>query len=227
MPYVVRPMRLEDVDEVGRVERECFTTPWPSQAYRRELRDNRLSRYIVLTWVDGPPRERGEDSRAEETGDDHVSGVRQAVSQILRPFGLASAGTSAGKRRETIVGFAGLWLMLDEAHITTICVAQRLRGRGLGGLLLSHMMDQAIELGARRVTLEVRVSNHVAQSLYRKYGFVDEGVRRRYYSDNNEDALVMWSQPLENPDYRRRLAELKKAVTERVAASELAAQPAS
>lgn len=219
MPYVVRPMRLEDIDEVSQVERECFTTPWPPQAYRREIRDNRLSRYIVLTWVDDQLPDSHEAPRTEEAGDDRLSGVRRAFSQILRPLGLATTGVaSEAQQTETIVGFAGMWLMLDEAHITTICVAERFRGQGFGDVLLSEIMDQAVEIGARRVTLEVRVSNHVAQALYRKYGFTGEGIRRRYYSDNNEDALIMWSQPLDDPAYRRRLAELREAALERLEA---------
>lgn len=218
MPYVVRPMRLEDVDEVSRVERECFTTPWPAQAYRREIRDNRLSRYIVLTWVDeaGAPAP-GEAAHSDEAADDRLSGVRRAFSQILRPLGLTTSGVAEGQA-ETIVGFAGMWLMLDEAHVTTICVAERFRGKGFGEVLLSEVMDEAAEIGARRVTLEVRVTNHVAQSLYRKYGFTGEGIRRRYYSDNNEDALIMWSQSLEDPGYRARLRQLKEAAFRRMEA---------
>lgn len=210
-------MRLDDIDEVSRVETQCFSTPWPPQAYRREIRDNRLSRYIVLTWTDGATEAEVDSRRVDGSGDVLV-GVRRAVSHVLRPLGLASVASQSDARRESVVGFAGMWLMLDEAHITTICVADRFRGQGLGELLLSHIMDHAIRVGARRVTLEVRVSNHVAQALYKKYGFTGEGVRRRYYSDNNEDALIMWSEPLESPSYRARLAELKEAAIRRVPA---------
>jgi len=87
---------------------------------------------------------------------------------------------------------------------------------GLGEVLLAEVMDQAVEVGARRVTLEVRVSNSVAQALYRKYGFTGEGIRRRYYSDNNEDALIMWSKPLDEPEYRRDLSAMKAAAFRRM-----------
>lgn len=219
VPYVVRPMRLEDIDEVGLVEKECFSTPWPSHAYRREIRDNRLSRYAVIIRRDDASVPASFPARAnrERGGEEApLAGVRRAFSQILHPFGRTSPPTEVSFGGE-IVGFVGLWLVLDEGHITTIGVAQRYRGRGLGELLLSHIMTEASELGARRVTLEVRVTNDVAQALYRKYGFTVEGVRRRYYSDNNEDAYIMWSEALTKPEYARRLADLRAGALARVA----------
>lgn len=211
-------MRLEDIEDVGIVEKECFTTPWPAHAYRREVHENRFSRYAVVVWRDDPPVMAAPPAReARERGDDDtpLSGVRRAFTQILRPFGLASPPPRPPSAEE-LLGFVGLWLVLDEGHITTICIAQRYRGKGLGEVLLSYILDAARELGARRVTLEVRVTNDVAQALYRKYGFNVEGVRKRYYSDNNEDAYIMWSDTLTKPDYAQRLAELRAAVLTRV-----------
>lgn len=218
MPYVVRPMRLEDIDDVGFVERECFSTPWPSYAYRREIRDNRLSRYAVIVWRDdsastSPPNPAHYAAHYDDEAP--LSGVRRALSQVLRPFGVASPQPHAPAGEE-LVGFVGLWLVLDEGHITTICIAQRFRGRGLGEVLLSHILGEAQALGARRVTLEVRVTNEVAQALYKKYGFTVEGIRRRYYSDNNEDAYIMWSDALAKPEYAQRLAELRATALARV-----------
>src|SRR5512146_348902 len=109
-------MHLEDVDRVCQVERECFTTPWPPQAYRREIRDNRLSRYIVLARVDESSAESVEVDRTAEEGDGRQSVVRRAFSQLLRPLGLATSSPVAEERREAILGFAGMWLMVDEAH---------------------------------------------------------------------------------------------------------------
>jgi [ribosomal protein S18]-alanine N-acetyltransferase len=110
---------------------------------------------------------------------------------------------------ERIVGFAGMWLMLDEAHVTTIGVKRELRGLGLGEVLFATLLDIATQVGAARSTLEVRVTNSSAQALYRKYGFREEGVRRRYYSDNNEDALIMWSERLSSPEFRERYRRLR------------------
>jgi ribosomal-protein-alanine N-acetyltransferase len=115
-----------------------------------------------------------------------------------------------------IVGYAGFWLIVDEAHICTLGVHPDWRGRGLGGLLLIHLLDRAIERGAAVATLEVRASNVVAQSMYRKHGFAPVGLRRRYYTDNNEDAVIMTSQPLASPSYQQRLASLRAALWRRL-----------
>lgn len=91
-----------------------------------------------------------------------------------------------------ILGYCGAWIVIDEAHVTNVAILPEYRGRKLGEALLSKLMSIAIEMGARSMTLEVRVSNHVAQSLYRKLGFQNGGIRKKYYSDNQEDGLVMW-----------------------------------
>ncbi|WP_064091180.1 ribosomal protein S18-alanine N-acetyltransferase [Rossellomorea aquimaris] len=93
---------------------------------------------------------------------------------------------------QRVVGYCGVWLVVDEAHITNVAVLPSYRGLGLGEDLMRRIMDIAKEVGARVMTLEVRVSNQAAQHLYRKLGFQDGGIRKRYYSDNQEDALVMW-----------------------------------
>ncbi|WP_077429863.1 ribosomal protein S18-alanine N-acetyltransferase [Anoxybacillus kestanbolensis] len=91
-----------------------------------------------------------------------------------------------------IIGYCGMWLVMDEAHITNIAVLPEFRGKKLGEALMKQAMALAREEGTKTMTLEVRVSNIVAQSLYRKLGFLNGGIRKRYYSDNQEDALVMW-----------------------------------
>ncbi|MCH1638712.1 ribosomal protein S18-alanine N-acetyltransferase [Paenibacillus timonensis] len=90
------------------------------------------------------------------------------------------------------IGYAGMWTILDEAHVTNIAVRTAYRGRHLGEKLLRRMMEWAAELGMVRMTLEVRVSNTVARALYEKMGFAPAGVRKGYYSDNHEDAIIMW-----------------------------------
>jgi len=92
-----------------------------------------------------------------------------------------------------ILGYGGMWLIVDEAHVTNIAIRERYQGQGLGKLLLGEMMKTAHWLGAKRMTLEVRVSNEVAQRLYRRFGFEPSGIRPGYYSDNMEDALIMWA----------------------------------
>jgi ribosomal-protein-alanine N-acetyltransferase len=114
-----------------------------------------------------------------------------------------------------------MWLAFDEAHITTIGVDPDQRGRGLGELLLLCMFDEAVARGANWLTLEVRVTNAAAQALYRKYGFTAQGTRKRYYSDNNEDALIMWSPALGEAEFRAEV-ESRRAALERRLGNHLA-----
>ena len=92
----------------------------------------------------------------------------------------------------TLIGYCGVWIIVDEAHITNIALLPKYRGKKLGEALLTMVMETAREKGAKTMTLEVRVTNHIAQSLYRKLGFQNGGIRKNYYTDNQEDALVMW-----------------------------------
>ncbi|MCX6022717.1 MAG: ribosomal protein S18-alanine N-acetyltransferase [Chloroflexi bacterium] len=123
---------------------------------------------------------------------------------------------------DRLLGYTGIWVVLDEAHLMSIGVRTLLRGRGLGELLLIATLDLAIEEGARQMFLEVRVSNVAAQTLYRKYGFVKVGIRRRYYPDNNEDALLMHVNGLTDEDSMRHRQELKRAHAERRSPYEVA-----
>ncbi|WP_020063199.1 ribosomal protein S18-alanine N-acetyltransferase [Bacillus sp. 123MFChir2] len=93
---------------------------------------------------------------------------------------------------EGIIGYCGLWIILDESHITNIAILPKYRGLKLGVVLLQEVMNKARTFGAKTMTLEVRVSNEVAKKLYRKFGFQNGGIRKRYYTDNYEDGLVMW-----------------------------------
>jgi len=93
---------------------------------------------------------------------------------------------------DKIIGYCGTWIVIDEAHVTNIAILPEFRGKKLGEALLAKLMLTACGMGARTMTLEVRVTNHVAQSLYRKFGFQNGGIRKNYYSDNQEDALIMW-----------------------------------
>lgn len=91
-----------------------------------------------------------------------------------------------------IVGYCGMWIIIDECHITNVAVTNRMRGYGIGEGLMREAIRVSKELGVQHMTLEVRVSNNIAQSLYRKLGFFEGGIRKSYYTDNFEDALVMW-----------------------------------
>jgi len=94
--------------------------------------------------------------------------------------------------QKRIVAYCGMWIILDEAHITNVAVHPLYRGKKIGLSLMIKMMNVARMFHAKSMTLEVRPSNTVARGLYAKLGFKEHGVRKRYYSDNNEDAIIMW-----------------------------------
>jgi ribosomal-protein-alanine N-acetyltransferase len=211
MRYVIERMTMADVPRVVEIERLAYTTPWPPSAYRKELQDNPLAHYIVLR-----------DSALQLPAPDTSAGSTPRRSFPLSLLPGRPAPSVSGPPSATI-GFAGLWLMVDEAHITTIALHPRYRGRGLGELMLSSLIQIAYSISARSMTLEVRVTNSVAQNLYRKYGFQEAGVRRRYYSDNNEDALIMWTEPIHSAPFIERFEGLRAKLAERLASQE--AQP--
>jgi ribosomal-protein-alanine N-acetyltransferase len=111
-----------------------------------------------------------------------------------------------------IVGYGGMWLMVDEAHITTFAIHPGWRRQRIGERLLLAFLDLARDRHAREATLEVRLSNLAARRLYEKYGFRPVGLRPRYYSDNNEDALIMTTEPLSDPRLRARIERLREAL---------------
>jgi ribosomal-protein-alanine N-acetyltransferase len=111
-----------------------------------------------------------------------------------------------------IVAYGGMWLMVDEAHITTFAVHPAWRRQGIGERLLLAFIDTAVARHAREATLEVRLSNIAARRLYEKYGFRPVGLRPRYYSDDGEDALIMTTEPLADGAFRERIARLRAAL---------------
>ncbi len=206
MSYRLRPMRLNDISEVAQIEKRSFSLAWPASAYRRELRDNRLASYIVAQQVPDAC-----DPYAIEGQFGQPVSLWGKVRSLL---GASDEGSD--EIVGDLVGYAGLWLMLDEGHITTIAVRPEHRGRGLGELLLIGLFERALTVGARWVTLEVRVTNSVAQNLYRKYGFRQEGIRKGYYSDNHEDAAIMWSEEIRSPEFQEKLQGLKASLSRRL-----------
>jgi ribosomal-protein-alanine N-acetyltransferase len=115
---------------------------------------------------------------------------------------------------EQVVGYAGAWLIMDEAHITTLGVDPEYQGRGIGERLLASLLEEAIRRGVERSTLEVRRHNYVAQRLYRKYGFCPVAVRKGYYTNNNEDGIVMWIEDMRDPGFLQVFAKNEEALGE-------------
>ena len=97
------------------------------------------------------------------------------------------------RENNLLIGYGGMWLILDEAHITNIAVHPEHRRKGVGRLLMETLMEEAARLNMERMTLEVRVSNTAAITLYKSLGFEEGGIRKGYYSNDREDALIMWN----------------------------------
>ena len=202
MPYYLRPMEWEDLDQVEEIEREAFPTLTPSTSYRRELK-NRRTEYVVCIrrgeWTPlptDPPR-------------------RVILNRLLRRFGIDLGEPQPPTVRGLMVGFVGLWLIAGEAHIVAIAVREAYRGQGVGELLLQATLEIAAQRQQQTVTLEVRVSNTPAQSLYQKYGFWEVGIRKGYYSDNREDAFIMSTGDLSSEDHQRQFADLRSRFDQR------------
>ncbi len=209
MRYVIDRMTMSDVPRVIEIERLAYPSTWPPSAYRKELQENRWAHYIVL--------------RDKTIAEERMMVPAQEPERPRRIFPLTllpgrSSATVQPPNLASIIGFAGLWLMVDEAHITTIAMHPDYRRRGLGEWLLVNLIDIAYAIGAKWVTLEVRVSNYTAQNLYRKYGFREAGLRHRYYSDNQEDALIMWTDEINSPSYKQKFQELKTTLVRKLEA---------
>lgn len=201
MYFFIEPMRESDVPRVQEIERQSFSTPWSAATYLRELRSPEYSRYIVARMSrTRPPAILLPEPRRNWLA--HLLPLRFTTPDPPSPY--------------AVIGYGGIWLTVEEAHITTIASATEVRGRGVGELLLNGLIDLGQELGARLMSLEVRMSNTVAQNLYLKYGFEARGTRRRYYTDNNEDALIMTTNDIGSPEYQARLLHLRTLLAERL-----------
>lgn len=167
MSLILRYMRLPDIPEVTVIDRMAFDTPWSPRSYQYEITESNYSHMVVL--------EKTPDS-AKPTPK-----WRRLITGFAAP---PESGT-------LIVGYGGLWNIVDEAHISTIATHPQFRGCGWGEVLLAGMIRRALALGAEYIVLEVRVGNNVAQNLYKKYGFEIAGTKPNYYHNNGEDAYDM------------------------------------
>lgn len=193
MSYKIRPMRREDVDQVVEIDKEAFPTQWPPTNYRNELQ-NRLARYIVVYQERDPVNPKSSSSGFFTSLRQWFSGNRTLHDAL---------------RDDYIIGFAGCWIMADEDHITEIAVRESFKRQGIGQLMLITLIELGIELQTILTTLEVRVSNTTAQKLYEKLGFEVVGLRKRYYADNHEDAIIMTNSKIKSPEFQATLNRLK------------------
>ena len=201
MTYDLRPMSLGDVPQVLEIEGEAFPEIWPPSPFARQLHSRSMSLLVALSGEEPPGPNLEPRLRT-------VNGYSASLLGLLlrKIRGLPSEPIEA--TREPIIGFVATSFMHDEAHIASIGVRKAHRGRGAGELLLTGAIEAAMDRGSRVVTLEVRVSNYVAQSLYTKYGFAKVGIRKRYYTNNGEDASIMTTDEISSPGYQEMFRRL-------------------
>jgi ribosomal-protein-alanine N-acetyltransferase len=202
--YIVRPMQLADVPQATEIDRECFPTQWPPPPYRSDLLFNRLARYLVACEDQTHAAPVEEREQRGSPPDRHPAGAGHLFNKA-----------EESPPRHLVVGVTGFWLMAGEAHITTIGVRQAFQRLGIGELLLISTIDLALSRQAEVMTLEVRLSNRAARELYQKYGFTKRGIRRGYYTDNREDAVIMTTDTLTSVLFQSQFQLLKRAYVER------------
>ena len=225
MDVFLRRLRTEDIGDVVEIEREAFTPMWAGTPFKREI-SNRYACYLLASCLHdgatpglaGMPPAQGTASTNGPASPTPVSAptrrvrwdwLRRLVPGLGQPQPPLAAPLSL-KAVSPVVGYVGVWFQGDEAHITEIAVRERLRGNGIGELLLIGSVRAAIQYGSNVVTLEVRVSNLIAQRLYEKYGFKQVGIRKAYYSDNREDAAIMTTSPIHSEEYQSLFGRLQE-----------------
>jgi ribosomal-protein-alanine N-acetyltransferase len=199
MPYIIRPMKYEDIPQVAQIDREAFPGEWvfrSQSAYKQDL-DNPSIRYVVVCKEKHVPESEG-----------------QAMTKppwFKRLFSYGRHLNTSGN----IVGFSGFWMMMNEAHIIAIGVRNDYRRLGIGEGLLIATIELAQVLNAHAVTLEVRASNETAQELYKKFDFHVAGRRLKYYSSDGEDAIIMSTDNITSLPFQASFQQLKKAHVQR------------
>ena len=202
MPCYLRLMCKEDVAQVTAIDREVFPSMWPPVNYHHELK-NRMAHYVIAC---------SEEKIIDEPEAEAipVTGFSNLIYRLKQLFNNSSDRRSP-LIEQNIFGFAGFWMMAEEAHIINIAVREQFHRQGMGELLLISMVEMATELKAHIVTLEVRPSNTAARRLYDKYDFFQVGIRHGYYTDNKEDGIIMSTENVTSASYQARLQQLKEA----------------
>ena len=213
MQIVLRRLRSEDINQVIEIEREAFSPLWVTTPFKREL-NNRYACYLVASnhlasnnVVSNNLEEQTPFSDGEPGAEEDSTTWKRIGSKIQ---GLLGKQLQAKSDPADIAGYVSVWYQGEEAHITEIAVRESMRGNGIGELLLIGSLREAVEYGSKVMTLEVRVSNFIAQNLYEKYAFKSVGIRKGYYSDNREDAAIMTTSPINTEEYRLMFEELQE-----------------
>lgn len=205
--FAIRRATLDDSLMLESIEREAFPGMTPVTRIERDLtRQNGLYLAAIRGWKPDE-QELGPRfaiaTKAEKEDESFTARMRRNVDRYL-----LDRVNRPKLPPDYIAGFVGLWFVLDEAHVVIIGLRESDRRKGIGEQLLISAVEQSVENDSRVVTLEVRESNEPAIELYKKYGFQEVGLRRRYYSDNGENAVIMTTPPIQSDDYQKQFTEL-------------------
>lgn len=203
MAYHVREMRSEDVSQVKEIDLEAFPNWRPLTNYERELQ-NQMAHYLIVYSDTEKASKLVSNENQENDGGNGITGFSEKLRRLLLPVKEEKSQTT-----EKIVGFAGFWIMAGEAHVISIAVLKDYQRRGIGRILLISAMQLATNLNATFITLEARISNTGAHELYRQCGFSQQGIRKGYYTDNREDAVVMSTEETATHSFRTLLKKLE------------------
>ncbi|MDD5289064.1 MAG: ribosomal protein S18-alanine N-acetyltransferase [Dehalococcoidales bacterium] len=208
MPLTIRFMRRQDISQVTEIDHEAFPTEWPPTNFPREL-ENKLAHYIVAY----------ETQEVKRQTSPKPPGTQKPVSVFDRVRRIFSRGQipqdNKSEEEVPILGYAGMWIMADEAHITSIASRKERRHQGIGEALLICLIEMAMTKHARIVTLEARISNQVAQNLYYKFSFDKLGIRKGYYLDNKEDAVIMSTEYIGSHSFKEKFRLAKQTYHEK------------
>ena len=198
-PFTCREMVLGDIEQANAIERDAFPDLFPPTSFSKELKRDRAT--ILVAEVN-----------------ENVTGWQELIPPHYDSISNANlyrnGYTGYGKGQKFLTGLLMFWEMAGEAHIMSVGVRRDFRRRGIGELLMLNCLSKCVRSAYTAISLEVRSSNKAAQELYLKHGFLVEGIRKGYYSDNREDALIMNAKEILSPSYIQRMSARKKTYTE-------------
>ena len=210
MHVQLRPLQVQDISQVSAIEQEAFSPLWVATPFKRQL-NNRFAKYLVAfcrQCIHEPSQATEKQLPLKPINISFMGRMILSIKNFTKR-------QSSSPQDAFIAGYVSIWFQGDEAHITEIAVRESQRNLGIGELLLIGAVRAAVGRGSTVITLEVRVSNLVAQSLYEKYGFRSAGLRKAYYADNREDALIMTTDPVHSQTYQRMFQHLKETYRSR------------
>ena len=199
MYALARYARHGDVPQLLEIEKDGFPTNRYATPFKRDISNKGISLMVAVGMRDVEKQDLAQSLEQTVAPSTNGSSILGLVYNFVRNNLL---GKSNQMSTDILAAYISTWFMSDEAHITGVAVKSDFRGQGIGELMIISSIQESIRRQSSAVTLEVRVSNYIAQGLYSKYGFKQVGVRKRYYTDNYEDAFIMTTDPIDSDEYR-------------------------